>query len=202
MLTSTRNSIYTLQDFWSERPTLLLMPWVSGRAWASISPEQQFTTLPSVSSYAATLPLLSINGVLTTSITTRHWKYHGEQENHLVSLEGQRLGQRWHTNMPLQSHVVNAAVIIQCFGGPAGKKSGRKRVMGNQTVLKHLMWMGVALPHTMNCGSRWMSEVCVFHILSFSSLQLGAVFWVHLVFLMDNIGHKQMQNSCDPQIVP
>lgn len=55
-------------------------------------------------------------------------------------------------------------------------KSGRKRVMGNQTVLKHLMWMGVALPHTMNCGSRWMSEVCVFHILSFSSLQLGAVF--------------------------
>lgn len=126
MLTSTRNSIYTLEDFWSERPSLLLMPWVSGRAWASIGPEQQFTTLPSVSSYAATLPLLSINGVLTTSITTRHWKYHGEQENHLVSLEGQRLGQRWHTNMPLQSHVVNAAVIIQCFGGPAGKKRGER----------------------------------------------------------------------------
>lgn len=45
---------------------------------------------------------------------------------------------------------------------------------------------------------RWRVNVwatCVFRVFLGSSGQLGVVLWIHLVFLLDETAHKQMQNS-------
>lgn len=144
MLTSTRGNIYTLQDFWSERPSLLLMPPVRGRAWARISPELQFTTLPSVSSYEATLPLLSINGVLTIPISTRHWKYHGEQENHSVSLEGHRLRAEMTYKhaiaKPCSKCCSHTSVLWWASRQEKGRKGIKGLLLGSWQRLKKVHW--------------------------------------------------------------
>ena len=44
--------------------------------------------------------------------------------------------------------------------------------------------------------------MCAFCEFLRDSVQLGAVFCVHLVFLADEIMHKQTQNSHSAQIVP
>lgn len=77
---------------------------------------------------------------------------------------------------------------------------GGRRVLWFRKKRPSCGW--VCSQHTVSWGSCWMVEMCVVCSLLHSSFQLGAVFCIHLVFIIYKIIHKKTKNACYAQILP